>query len=164
MFLLSLALHTALIGMCAPSKHMLKCKHHQDIRTFRAGAAGLNWAFEPANSEAEISSGWKCHLRFPKQFAFPQAGSTSDSSEGPWLLDSVVLVLPGWLPLACSAGCMGLSPLGMQTAGTDAGAQQMKLWGPPKKRPAEPMGFLKSQLSQAHSKNLKTKVESGGKP
>lgn len=60
------------------------CLNHQDIQTFIAGAAGLNWAFE-SSAQQKSARGWKCHLRFPKQFAFPQAGSTSDSSKRPWL-------------------------------------------------------------------------------
>lgn len=84
LFLLSLTLKTALIAPCAHGKHVLKRKHHQDIRTFIAGATSLNWAFEPA-AQQESASGWKCHLRFPKQFAFSWAGSTSDSSKRLWL-------------------------------------------------------------------------------
>lgn len=98
------------------------CLNHQDIQTFIAGAAGLNWAFE-SSAQQKSARGWKCHLRFPKQFAFPQAGSTSDSSKRPWLRKHGAGAGAGRVAaLACSAGCVDLSPLGVQAAGADLGA------------------------------------------
>lgn len=106
-FLLSLALDTALIGTCAPSKHVLKCKYHQDISTFIAGAAGLDLSVQRSSSQ---HAGGNVTFLFQSNLHFSRLAAHLTAPRGP---GSGCVVLE--LPLACFAGCMDLSPLGMGT-------------------------------------------------